>query len=129
MIINKSTIRGVKGTTVCYTLENFRFDNSDGQIKWDAFKFYTPLGDLTDDEGFKYFDVPADDVPIDRDADLSKGLMVMVTKDNGIEAIETLEGAESDMVSIGLEGDIIVSGYIPSDPGEDIIIDYKEVTA
>ena len=31
-------------------------------------------------------------------------------------------------MTIGLEGDITASGFIPADPGEEISIDYKEVT-
>ena len=49
MILNRHTIKGKKGETVCYALPNFRFDSSDNKLKWDAFRFYTPEGNQTDD--------------------------------------------------------------------------------
>jgi hypothetical protein len=128
MILNKHTIKGKKGETVCYTLPNFRFDSSDNKLKWDAFRFYTPEGNQTDDQGFKYFDVPGDEVLIERDDTLNKELLIIVTKDQGTEVVEILEGAETEAITIGLEGDIAASGFIPADPGEEISINYKEVT-
>jgi hypothetical protein len=128
MILNKHTIKGKKGETVCYTLPNFRFDSSDNKLKWDAFRFYTPEGNQTDDDGFKYFDVPGDDALIERDDTLNKELMIIVTKDEGTEVVEILEGAETEPITIGLEGDIVAAGFISADAAEEITIDYKEVT-
>ncbi|NIM11528.1 MAG: hypothetical protein GTO45_16530 [Candidatus Aminicenantes bacterium] len=128
MILNRHTIKGKKGETVCYTLPNFRFDSSDNKLKWDAFRFYTPEGNQTDDDGFKYFDVPGDEALIERDDTLNKELMIIVTKDQGTEVVEILEGAETEAIVIGLEGDIVAAGFIPADAAEEITIDYKEVT-
>ncbi|MCP5053369.1 MAG: hypothetical protein GY940_39760, partial [bacterium] len=55
MILNKNTVQGKKGETVCYTMPGFQFDDSDNNLKWDAFRFYTPEGDITDEEGHRYF--------------------------------------------------------------------------
>jgi len=128
MQLIKHTIHGKKGSTVCYSISNFRFDSSDETIKWDAFRFYTPKGDKTDEQGFLYFDVPSDEVSITRDDDLNKMLVVLVTVGNGVEAIETFEDDEGEPITIGLEGDIIISSFIPVSPLQEIIIDYKEVT-
>jgi hypothetical protein len=128
MTINKKIIKGKKGETVCYTLLNFRFDSSDNKLKWDAFRFYTPVGNQTDDNGFKYFDVPGDGALIERDDTLNKEFMLIVTKDQGAEVVEILEGAETEAIVIGLEGDIVAAGLIPADVAEEITIDYKEVT-
>jgi hypothetical protein len=128
MQLTKHTIHGKKGTTVCYTLPNFRFDSSDNKLKWDAFRFYTPEGDRADDEGFKYFHVSGDEYLIERDDTLNKEFMIIVTKDEGTEVVEILEGAETEAIVIGLEGDIVAAGFIPADAAKEITIDYKEVT-
>lgn len=128
MQLNKHTVQGKKGKTVCYTLTNFRFDPGENKLKWDAFRFYTPEGGQTDEEGFAYFDVPADEIPILRDDSLNKEFMILVTKDEGVEFLEVLEDAEIQGFSIGLEGDIAATGFIPTNPGEEIVIDYKEVS-
>ncbi len=128
MQLNKQTIHGKKGATVCYTLPNFRLDSSDNKLKWNAFRFYTPEGNQTDDEGFRFFDVPGDEVLIERDDTLNKEFMIIVTKDQGTEVVEILEGAETEAIVIGLEGDIVAAGFIPADPAGEINIDYKEVT-
>jgi hypothetical protein len=125
-MMNKHTIRGKKGDTICYTCSNLRLD--DGKIKWDAFRFYTPVGTLIDDDGYKYYDVPADEVPIQRDPMLKIELIIVVTQNSGVEAYEVPVGAEGGIGPIGLEGDIIVTAVIPSAPDEEIICDYKEVT-
>jgi hypothetical protein len=128
MILNKHTIRGKKGSTVCYSLPNFHFDSNDNHLKWDDFRFYTPVGESMDEEGFRYFDVPADEVLVERDDMLAKDLMIIATQDEGVEVIETLEGAEGEVITIGLEGDVIISGTIPAVDEEEVVIDYKEVT-
>ncbi|MCP5046721.1 MAG: hypothetical protein GY940_06090, partial [bacterium] len=116
------------GETVCYTMTGFQFDDSDNNLKWDAFRFYTPEGDITDEEGHRYFDVPADEIPIERDDTLNKHMMIIVTKNDGAEVVEVMEGAEFEGVSIGLEGDIVANGFIPAAPGEEIVFNYMEVT-
>lgn len=128
MILNKHIIHGRKGKTVCYELPDFHFDTSDNKLKWETFRFYTPLGDNTDEQGFHYFDVPADEALVERDNDLDKNLDIIVTKGNGVEILEVFDGAEVETITIGLEGDIIVSGFIPASPHEEIVFDYKEVT-
>lgn len=127
MILNKHVIRGKKGKTVCYSLPGFRFDTSDNKLKWEAFRFYTPLGESIDDNGYNYFDVPADEALIEREYDLNKEMDILVTKDNGVEILEILAGAEMEGINIGLEGDIVASGYIPSSTHQEIVFDYKEV--
>lgn len=128
MRINKQIIVGEKEKSVCYNVKNFRFDEGDNKLKWDDFKFYTPAGPKKDNRGFHFFDVPADEVTIKRDDALNKSLMVMVTRDRGIEAVEIYEGAEAENISIGLEGDIVITGFIPADPMVEITVDYKEVS-
>jgi len=58
---------GRKGVTLFYSFVNFRFDSSDYKLKWDATRVYTPRGSQTDENGFKYFDIPADEILISRD--------------------------------------------------------------
>lgn len=128
MFLEKKTIKGEKGKTVCYSIQNLRFDSSDNRIKWDTFRFYTPEGNEIDSQGFNYFDVPADEVLIERDDTLNKYIMIIVTKDTGTELLEIYEDAEMEAVTIGLEGDIIVYGFIPADTATEITISYKEVT-
>jgi hypothetical protein len=124
-MLNKHTIRGKKGETVYYTIPNFTLEDS--IIKWDPFKFYTPVGDQTED-GFTYFNVPSEQILIERDDTLDKEFIIIITKDQAVEFIEILEGAESGTIQIGLEGDIVASGFIPANPAEEINIDYKEVS-
>jgi hypothetical protein len=124
---NKHIIKGKKGETVCYTLTNFRFDNNDNKLKWDSFKFYTPAAVQIDEQGFAYFDVPGDEISIERDPELNKKLIIKITISSGTEAIEILEGAESEPISIGKEGDIVASGFIPADTTKEITIDFQEV--
>jgi hypothetical protein len=128
MVLTKNTVKGKKGKTVSYTLPNLRFDITDNKLKWDAFRFHTPEGNQTNNEGFKYFDVPADEVLIERDDTLNKQLIIKITRDSGTEAIEILEGAEIEAIIIGLEGDVVAAGFIPANLEEEIIINYKEVT-
>jgi hypothetical protein len=126
MLLNRHTITGKKGETVCYTMPNFRYDDNDNKLKWDAFMFYTPAGIQSDDQG-TYFDVPGDEYLIERDDTLNKSLLIKVTL-SGTEVIEILEGAQMEEIVIGLEGDIVCTGFIPVDPEVEIVIDYKEVT-
>jgi hypothetical protein len=126
--LTKHTIKGKIGSTVVYRLANLRFDESDNKLKWDSFRFYTPLGNRVDEKGYKFFAVPADEIPIERDDILDKELAVIITEKNGVEAVEIFEDAENETISIGLEGDIVVTGFIPADPQKEIELHYKEVT-
>jgi hypothetical protein len=128
MILNKHTIHGEKGKTVCYSMPDFRFDASDNKLKWGAFRFYTPEGGSVDEEGFAYFDVPAEEILIQRDESLDKEIIITTTRDNGAEAVEILEGAEIEPIIVGIEGDFVATGFIPASPHQEIVIDYKEVT-
>lgn len=124
--MNKKTIKGKKGETVCYSISNFRFEN--GSICWDTFNFYTPTGTQLDGEGNAYFVVPTISETIQRDDTLDKEVLIKVTQTEGIEIIEILDGAVYPSISIGLEGDIVCKAYVPTDPQESIQIEYKEVT-
>ncbi|MGD2087257.1 MAG: hypothetical protein PVH61_13820 [Candidatus Aminicenantes bacterium] len=200
-MIETKIIKGNKGKTVIYSIPNFQYD--DLKIKWDAFKFFTPVGDQVDAEGFSYFDVPADVIPITRDDTLDKVIFVisiytgsqfevipielfagqdftviytanesftgtknnfaiegdlnvleiglklnlslkrgeniyrlinidkansLITVDPPIEDLST--GDELSLagpIVIGLEGDILIEGYIPANTGEDVSFILKEV--
>jgi len=128
MNLQKLSIKGEKGQTVCYTINNFRFDPAENKLKWDAFRFFTPEGPQIDEEGVKYFYVAADEVALERDNLLNKVILVKATRDNGTEVLEILEGAEMETVTIGLEGDIIISAFIPANTRQEIAVNYKEVT-
>jgi len=124
--MKKIAIIGEKGKTVCYTINNFRYENE--SICWESFNFYTPLGVSIDTEGHAYFEVPAISEIIQRDETLNKEVLIKVTQAEGIEIIEILEGAAPLKIAIGLEGDIVCMAYVPADLLEDIQISYKEVT-
>ncbi len=126
--LKKKTIIGTYNFTVVYTINNFRVDGN--YIKWDSFKFYTPEGTLTENEtGYKYFNVSTEEYLLERHPLLHKNLLIKVDETNGLMAIEVEEGSNGEMIEFGLEGDIIITGYIPSTSnGSDIEIQYKEVT-
>lgn len=124
MTIIKRNIKGEKGRTIFYRIPNIRAEGA--YLKWDAFRFYSPLGVITDTEGDTCFDVEANEILISRDDTLNIELKILVTKDGGVEVFEVLEGAEHS-IQLGLEGDVIINGFIPVGTGE-IIIEYKEVT-
>lgn len=127
--MKKTIITGEKGKTVCYQLANFRYE--EGYICWDVFKFYTPLGTQTDTDGHKYFEVPAISELIERDDVLNKEILFKVTQSEStvvVEIIEIFESAASPAISVGIEGDIVCVVFVPTDPGQNIEIEYKEVT-
>ncbi len=124
--LRKHTVHSQKGKGVVYTLTNIRFDQKDNKLKWDAFRFYTPPGNLTDDDGYKYFEVGAEEYLLERGLK-NKRLIIKVDMYNGLNAIECDSDAERDGIIMGLEGDIIIRGFIPADAGRDITIDYMEV--
>jgi hypothetical protein len=124
MIITKKTVQGKKGETVCYSIPNFQWNVATSTISWDTFKFYTPAGELVE-EGYKYFQVEANAVLIERDTSLNKTLIV-IAKSTGVEALEIYEGI-TETINVGLEGDIIITGIIPANTGIEIQVEYKEV--
>ena len=130
MVINltEKVINGSYNSTVVYTIENFRLEGTDN-IKWDGFKFYTPDGSLVEAETkYKYFDVSSELYPIERHATLGKTLIIKVDEANGLMAQEIEDGAKGADFSMGTEGDVIITGYIPSTKdGSDIEIQYKKV--
>lgn len=126
MIIIPKTVKGTKGETVCYTIPNFRWNESTSTLAWDSFIFYTPAGSMVDKASYKYFVVEGAEVLVERDSSLNKTFLIIVRKDTGIEALEVFEG-NSTTINIGLEGDIICTGFIPADPAVEIQIEYKEV--
>ena len=128
MIVKKQIIRGRMGRTVCYSMPNFRFDRSDNKIKWDAFRFYTPLGNIADSEGTRFFNVMGGAIPVHRDRWVNKQLFVKITRNRGIETFQVPGYAKINSRAATLEGDIVVTIFIPTDPGEEITVLYKEVT-
>ncbi len=129
--LEKQIIIGKKGLTVVYSMANFRFDTSDNKLKWDQFRFYTPEGDSTetvDSIEYKFFTVSAEEYLLERHASLNKILMISTAVGSPTKAIEIEDGAAGEQIVLGLEGDIIISGHIPTDPTVDIEIKYKEVT-
>jgi len=127
VIFNRHVITGKKGRTICYKIAGFRYDKQDECIKWDDFRFYTPEGDQVDSDGFEYFDVPADEILIQRDPDLDKELLVIITRHRGVDAVEVLAGAEMDPLIIGLDGDIVANCFIPASTTQELVLDYKEI--
>ncbi len=77
LVFKKHTVNNTKGQGVVYTIKNFRFDEKNLQLKWDAFRFYTPMGELIDEQGFRYFDVDGEEYPIGRGL-FNKGLIIKV---------------------------------------------------
>lgn len=126
MTMNSVTIKGEKGLTVFYTINNIREES--GALKWDSFRFYTPVGTNIDEAGFKYFTVPVGEVVITRDDSLAIELKVKVTQAGGVEVFEVYEGVGHNL-TVGKDGDIIITGEIPPVGSiEDIQIVYKEVS-
>lgn len=125
MNLIKITITGQKGKTVNYSPQ---FQENENALSWESFRFYTPVGGAVDAQGFKYYDVPAGQVQIERE-EITKTLLMIVRQNQGVEVLEIYQGAEATMepIIIGLEGDIICDGRIPADPGEEISIQFKEV--
>lgn len=125
MIIEKTTITGKKGKTVIYSP---KFEVNEETLSWEGFRFYTPVGTAVDTAGFHYFDAPAGEIVLEREK-LSKTLLIIVTQETGVQAIEIYAGAEAQMdpITIGLEGDIVATGHIPTDPNEEISIQFKKV--
>lgn len=118
MIINKHTLIGKQGETVIYSFDVIENGN---QIIIRNLNFNSPVGELIGDE----------DIIIDLvREEVDKHLQVEVYVDDREDDIIVKEiyiTAEVEPVIIGLEGDIILTGYIPSDTNQEITINYKEV--
>lgn len=124
---NTIIIKGKKGVTICYEINNIRIES--GVLKWDSFPFYTPIGDQTDENGDKFFVVPAKEYVIpNRDSEVDIEFNIKVTKDGGVEPSAYFVGAAIQPIILGLEGDVIVTGYIPANTSIEIEITPKEVT-
>ncbi|MCP5106005.1 MAG: hypothetical protein GY950_21655 [bacterium] len=137
MKLEKLTIHGKKGKTVCYSLPNFRFDDRDNKLKWDAFRFYTPVGKIADQEGRRFFNVMGAEVLIRRNHSRDSKLILKITRERGLEVLEFPDSARTAAAGDGaasftghadLEGDIVATAFIPANPGKEIVIHYKEVT-
>jgi hypothetical protein len=128
MTLKKVTVLGRKGKTVCYSLSNLRYDSIDNKLKWDAFRFYTPLGHIADNEGLRFFNVMGGQIQLQRDECFNKKLYVRITQERGIEVFEVPEGTEKNSFATGLGGDIVVTAYIPANPDNEISVEYRDVT-
>lgn len=115
---------GKKGETVVYTISNLQCVNN--TISWDAFNFFTPVGTQVVD-GFNCFVVQADQILLARDNDLDKEFYIKVAQGVETAFYQVLDGAECPALNTNKEGDIIIWGKIPSDPGSEIEVNYKEV--
>lgn len=126
--LHEYIISGQKGRTVCYEVKNLSYSEEDKKIKWYSFPFYTPVGELTDEEGYNYFPVPGDEILIERDPLLDKTGFLRVNM-MGSEYVEVFEGAAGDSFHFytGLSGDIIATIHVPCDPDVDITCTYKRV--
>jgi hypothetical protein len=114
---------GKKGSTVVFSIPNLELNGN--VLSWDSFKFYTPVGDL--DDGFKYFNIPADSITIERDTSLYKEVIVYCV--GGVVSAQGFyEGEDVSLPSFDLRGDHLFTVKIPSlsDPGE-ITIEQREV--
>lgn len=127
MSLTKHTFSGQLGKTVIYSINNLQIETANDFLSWASWRFYTPVGQQTDEEGQHYFDVAACQIPIQRE-ERSYNIIVTVTRDEGIVVYKIYEGEEPDRFSIGLEGDSVLDGFIPSSPDEEISITYYEVT-
>ncbi len=119
---------GEKGKTVLFSPKIWN-EESTGKLKIDSFRFYTPLDGLTSDEnGHTYYDAPQDEVLIQRDGDYDKEMFIFVKAGQGIQAYSTFlnEQAPGLEITFDKEGDLIAKIYIPTDPQDDIIVDYYE---
>ncbi len=126
MKLTKHSIKGIPGITICYTLPNIRIDGD--FLKWDAFRFYSPEGTKKDEKEGLYFDVPAEEILIQRDTVLDKELIICVSLSEGVEVIEILEGADRPEIQFSTTGDIIISGYIPANTAKEVSVNFKEVS-
>jgi hypothetical protein len=132
-MLNKITINGKKGITVCYQINNFRYDSATSTIAWDLFRFYSPRATETDDEGFNYLTIEAVEIDVTPETNLNKSILIKIsmTDTDAVQVYITYEGeAEPDVKATGSDADIVITGTIPSlNSGESLEIDYKEVTS
>lgn len=124
MALIQHTFYGKKGETVLLSFNNIRIEGD--YILWDEFQFYTPVGDLTDVDGYKYFTVPSTQIDIPRDPLLDYQVFVII-RTSGIEVLKVYEGEEPEKFHVDLEGLIAIDGVIPSDTNSEVILNYYEV--
>jgi len=130
--INKKVITSKKGKRVYYSINNIEITgDTELNIKWDPFVFYTPKGNLEDLEGYLYFEVPALDETfsigtLDKEIQI---IIKLIENECNIYVIEKYVGTtEPEPINIdGLEGDIVLTGLIPADTTKEVTIEYKEV--
>ncbi len=127
MKLNKHTIKTMKGKGICYRLSDFRFDAADNKVKWEAFRFYTPIGPIANGDGRRFFNVMGGQVPLTRDKEKDKRIVVKISLSRGTQYFEFYGEEKNDVAQHGLGGDVAVICYIPADPRQEITTDYKEV--
>ena len=115
---------GKKESTIVFSIPNLILDEN--VLSWDSFKFYTPVGNQEETEtGFKYFNIPADSILIERDASLYQEVIVYCI-DGEMFANGFYETEDVALPSFDLRGDHLLTIKIP--PEGDIIIEQREVT-
>jgi len=125
MTITKSQVKGHKGTTVVFSIPNTV--TAGNILSWDSFRFYTPEGTQQDENGNKYFSIPAEQVEITRDPVLYKELFIYVL--NGLITAKCFFESESiTLPEFGLYGDILFIIRMPPEIEKEIIIEQREVT-
>jgi len=131
MYLENITISGRKGFTVFYSFIPVLTEIVDGiNIKWDGFKFYSPIGPLSDGEN--YFEVPSINENIFKDSSFDKEIFIAIKFESecNVNIIERYIGSidEAPLEYVGMEGDIILSGVLPSTSSSDQIqMKIKEV--
>lgn len=126
MEVKEIKVLGNPKNSIFYTVSNPRIDGN--FVKWDDFRMYTPEGDLTDENGFKYFNVPADEYEIIQDPVLWNGVNIASTVNHKEPySIEIMEGEQREE-RIDKEGDVFIMIPVPpSSSAEDVKVIVKNV--
>lgn len=95
MNTQKQSSIGKKGSTIVYTVENFRYDANEEKIKWDAFRVYAPGASLADEQGNQYYNIPAGEVSVTRDPELDLEIVIKLTPE-GVENFEVYVEISAD---------------------------------
>jgi hypothetical protein len=123
MILGDKKYKQKKGNGVYFQISNPRYETE--AFKFDQFKFYSPEGDKDDGDGFTYFQVQADEVPILRDAMYDKEIFVIIEQVNvNYYPVFLHPEAVGLTKSIGLDGELMAKINVPV--VGDIIIEYFE---
>jgi hypothetical protein len=124
MGIIKNTIKGHKGTTVVFSIPNATITGN--LLTWETFRFYTPEGNQ-DENGNKYFAIPAEQVDISRDPELYREIFVFC-QEGQITAKGYYEGENIALPDFGLKGDMLfIIRMPPEENGNEIKIEQREV--